>query len=191
MTILRIDSSSRQAGSVSRALADQYLSGREERIVLRDVGLRPLPVITADWMNANWTASDKRSVEQTEILQQSDMLISELEEAEEIVISVPIYNFGVPAALKAWIDLICRAGRTFQYTADGPQGLLRGKTAMIFLASGGTKFESPIDFCGPYLRHVLSFVGIEDVTCVAADALMGDPEGLKAAHTRIKHIIGA
>jgi FMN-dependent NADH-azoreductase len=83
---------------------------------------------------------------------------------------ISVYNFSIPASLKAWIDLISRARKTFRYTEDGPEGLLKGKKAYILLASGGTKAGSEIDFATPYLKHALKFVGIEDVTIIAADA---------------------
>ncbi|MEM9054926.1 MAG: NAD(P)H-dependent oxidoreductase, partial [Pseudomonadota bacterium] len=85
---------------------------------------------------------------------------------------VPVYNFGVPAALKAWIDLVARARKTFKYTETGPVGLLEGKTAYVVIASGGTPSGAQIDFATPYVRHVLGFLGIHEVNVIAADQLM-------------------
>ena len=101
-------------------------------------------------------------------------MVAELEAADTIVIGVPIYNFGVPAALKAWVDMVCRARRTFAYTENGPVGLLDNKKAFLVIASGGTDSGSEIDFATGYLRHVLGFIGIHDVTIVDASGLMKD-----------------
>ncbi len=89
--------------------------------------------------------------------------------ADIVVLGSPIYNFGVPAAVKAWIDMIVRAKEAFHYTREGPEGLLKDKTAYIVLTSGGTKAGSEIDFAWPYLRHVLGFVGITDIHLIASD----------------------
>ena len=102
--------------------------------------------------------------------------MAELKAADVVVIGMPVYNFGIPAALKAWVDLIARARVTFRYAESGPEGLLTGKRAIVVAASGGTPVDSEIDFATPYLRHALGFVGITDVEVVAADRLMLDPE---------------
>ena len=107
----------------------------------------------------------------------SGALIEEIKAADVIVIGVPIYNFGVPASLKAWVDQIARAGVTFRYTENGPQGLLDGKRAIIALASGGTAIGSDIDFASDYLRHIMGFIGITEVEIVAADQMMMNGEG--------------
>ena len=96
------------------------------------------------------------------------------------MIGLPIYNFGVPAALKAWVDLVARAGVTFRYTEAGPQGLLTAKRAIVAVASGGTEAGSEIDFATGYIRHVLGFIGITDVSFVTADRLMIDADGTMA-----------
>ena len=84
---------------------------------------------------------------------------------------MPVYNFGIPAALKAWVDMITRARLTFRYTENGPEGLVNGKKAYIVLASGGVPVDSPVDFATPYMRQALSFIGIDDVDVIAADQL--------------------
>ena len=115
-----------------------------------------------------------------------DRLIDELKAADTIVIGLPVYNFGVPSGLKAWIDLVARAGATFRYTEAGPEGLLAGKRAIVAMASGGTEAGSAIDFATPYLRHVLGFIGITEVELVRADRLAFDAEGtLKAAQQQV------
>ncbi|MEM6499443.1 MAG: NAD(P)H-dependent oxidoreductase [Pseudomonadota bacterium] len=173
--ILQVDASARATGSVTRSLSDHLvatLSGAETQVVKRDIGLSPLPLLDEAWVGANFTPDEARTPAQKDVLQQSDTLIAELEAADTLILGVPVYNFGVPAAFKAWIDLIARARKTFKYTENGPVGLLEGKTAYVAIASGGTKADSEIDFATPYVRHVLGFLGIHDVTFIAADQLM-------------------
>ena len=187
--ILHIDASARQAGSVSRELSQHLvdaLSDAETQVTKREIGLTPLPLISETWVGANFTPEENRSDSQKQALELSDTLIDELEAADTLVLGVPIYNFGVPAAFKAWVDLIARARKTFKYTESGPVGLLEGKKAHVVIASGGTQSGSEIDFATPYVRHVLGFVGIHDVTIIAADQLMstGD-EKLNTARAQI------
>lgn len=187
--ILHIDASARQAGSVSRDLTQHLvdaLSDSGTEVTKREIGLSPLPLITETWVGANFTPEEDRSDDQKHVLELSDTLIAELEAADTLVLGVPIYNFGVPAALKAWVDLIARVRKTFKYTENGPVGLLEGKKAYVVIASGGTQSGSEIDFATPYVRHVLGFVGIHDVSIIAADQLMatGD-EKLKTARDQI------
>lgn len=177
-TVLKIDASARKEGSVTRQLTDQLVTGLLERapgarVLARDVA-GGLPVIDEDWIGANFTDTAERSAEQRLKLALSDTLVNELKSADTIVLGVPIYNFGVPAALKAWIDLVARARETFRYTENGPEGLLLNKKAYIVLASGGTEAGSEIDFASGYLHHVLGFLGINDVTLIAADQLTQD-----------------
>ena len=145
-----------------------------------------MPLISETWVGANFTPDENRSDGQKQVLELSDTLIAELETADTLVLGVPIYNFGAPAAFKAWVDLIARARKTFKYTETGPVGLLEGKKAYVVIASGGTQSGSEIDFATPYVRHVLGFVGIHDVTIIAADQLMstGD-EKLNTARAQI------
>lgn len=170
--ILRVDASARTAGSSSRSLTDALIERlAPDNIVSRDL-TGVLPFVTEDWVGANFTDESERTEAQKEELALSDSLVDELFAADTLVIGTPIYNFAVPAALKAWIDLIARARKTFHYTANGPEGLLTGKKAYILIASGGTEIGSEIDFASGYLRHVLSFIGIDDVTIIAADQQM-------------------
>lgn len=187
LTLLRIDASARLDGSVTRDLTDRIVRRLAPRTLLtRDLGRAALPQIDADWVTANFTPAEERSAAQEATLALSDRLVGELEAADTIVVGLPIYNFGVPAALKAWIDLVARAGVTFRYTAEGPRGLLTGKRAILAVASGGTEADSAIDFATPYMRHALGFIGIDDVEVIAADRLMADgPEKTQAARERI------
>lgn len=179
--ILRIDASARVEGSVTRKLVDRILSRFDgAAITARDLK-EGLPLINEAWVNANFTPAADRSAEQVETLALSDQLVAEVKAADMLVIGVPIYNFSVPAALKAWVDQVARAGVTFRYSAEGPVGLLEGKSAIVALASGGTEFDSDIDFAGRYIRHVLGFIGITDVTFIRADRMALDADGTLAA----------
>ncbi len=170
--ILRVDASARKAGSTSRALTDALIARlAPDHIVTRDL-TEALPFVTEDWVGANFTDESERNDAQKAELALSDSLVDELVAADTLVIGTPIYNFAVPAALKAWIDLIARARKTFHYTAKGPEGLLTGKKAYLLIASGGTEVGSEIDFASGYLRHILAFVGITDLTVIAADRQM-------------------
>ena len=193
LNILRIDASARHTGSITRDLNDTvvaHLNNTSDVTVKeRDLADGPLPQIDEAWIGANFTPADNRTDAQRETLGLSDTLVSELEAADIVLIGLPIYNFGVPAALKAWIDLVARAGRTFRYTANGPEGLLEGKKAIVTVASGGTTAGSDIDFATGYIRHVLAFIGIEDVDVIAADGLgAGAEEKLKAANDDVARL---
>ncbi|WP_397542617.1 NAD(P)H-dependent oxidoreductase [Roseovarius salis] len=186
-TLLHIDASARREGSVTRDLTARIVDRFPRAAVIRrDLAENPVPQITEDWVTANFTPAEERTPDQHGTLAQSDTLVAELEQADTLVIGLPVYNFGLPAALKAWIDQVARAGVTFRYTANGPEGLLTGKRAIIAMASGGTEAESAIDFATPYLRHMLAFLGITDVTVVAADRMAVQPgESLERALARL------
>ena len=175
LKVLRIDASGRRGGSTSRGLADDLVAALEARYGDVDVTRRDLaealPHVDQDWIEANFTAEDERDRAQRDKLALSDQLVNELRAADALVIGVPIYNFGIPAALKAWIDMICRARLTFRYTENGPEGLLQGKKAYLIVASGGVGVDSAVDFATPYMRHALVFVGIGDFEVIAADQL--------------------
>ncbi|OIQ38848.1 MAG: FMN-dependent NADH-azoreductase [Roseobacter sp. MedPE-SWde] len=179
-TVLHIDSSARAENSVTRSLSAEITARLSPDHVIRRDLATPLPLLDEAWVGANFTPADQRSDEQKALLAQSDALIAELKQADTIVIGTPIYNFSVPSTLKAWIDLVARAGVTFSYSEAGPKGLLEGKRAIIAVASGGTQAGSDIDFATTYLRHVLGFIGITNVELVAADQLSMDAEGSMA-----------
>lgn len=182
--ILQIQSSARTDGSVSRDLTDRLarrLAGRTGEITVRDLAAAPPAFVDAAWIGANFTDPARRTPEQEGELAGSDALVAELEAADQIVIGVPIYNFNIPASLKAWIDQIARARRTFRYTEAGPEGLLKGKTAWLVVASGGTALDSEIDFATPYLKHVLAFIGVTDVRVIDASRWGFRTEEEKAA----------
>ena len=176
-TLLRIDSSARTQGSVTRDLTTRITNGYAgAKVIHRDLAQTPVPQITESWVTANFTPPEDRTAPQAETLAFSDELLAELEAADTIVIGLPVYNFAPPAALKAWVDNVARVGRSFRYTADGPEGLLTGKRAILAMASGGTAQGSEIDFASTYMRHILGFIGITDVTVIAADQMALDAE---------------
>jgi len=157
-------------------------AGNELTVLSRDLAKSAPTFVDRDWIAANTTPSDQRSDEHKAELRLSDQLVSELVAADILLITTPIYNFSVPASLKAWIDMIARAGVTFRYTENGPVGLLENKRAIITLASGGTSVNSPIDFATPFLKHIMGFIGIHQVDVIAADALAKDAQNtIKAA----------
>lgn len=191
--ILRIDASARNSGSTTRQLADQLVArlveqGYGSAVTRRDLALTPPALLTEAWVGANFTDDADRSDDQRAVLVDSDELIAELEAADTIVIGVPVYNFAIPAALKAWIDQIARARRTFRYTETGPEGLLTGKKAYLVVASGGVPVGSDYDFATGYLRHVLGFVGITDVTIIEAGQQMMDSEAVNRAAAAIEDL---
>lgn len=195
MKILEISASGRREGSVSRELSQEIVtalkSGDDVTHRHRDLA-EGLPFVDAAWIDANFTPEAERSPQQRAALETSDALVAELQDADVLVIGTPIYNFGVPASLKAWIDMIARARLTFQYTADGPVGLLEDKKAFVVVASGGVAIGSPADFATPYLRHALRFVGISDVEFIAAEKLnqSGD-DAIDTARARIGKLLHA
>lgn len=181
--VLRIDASMRHDGSTTRALTDKVIDRlAPARVTVRDLA-HGIELIDAAWIGANFTDPAERSDAQRDRLAVSDALVAEMRAADTLVIGLPVYNFGVPAALKAWIDQIARARETFRYTETGPVGLLTGKRAIIVAASGGMAIDSEIDFATPYLRHALGFVGITDVTVIAAGQQMVDAEAALSAAT--------
>ncbi|MEL7430844.1 MAG: NAD(P)H-dependent oxidoreductase [Pseudomonadota bacterium] len=193
MNILRIDASARKEGSITRQLADRFIAGLYETrqagsIVVRDTNTG-LDFVSEAWMNANFTEESERTQEHKAVLAASDQMVAELEAADLLVIGVPIYNFGIPASLKAWVDMIARARKTFKYTENGPVGLLENKRAVLIVASGGTEAGSAIDFASGYMKHVLGFIGIHEVEIIAADRLMVDADAsMQAANARITEL---
>ncbi|MDZ7823686.1 MAG: NAD(P)H-dependent oxidoreductase [Ahrensia sp.] len=189
-TILSIQSSARSEGSFSRDLSAELISklnaSGAHKIVNRDCS-ETIPHLSGAFLAADFTPQDQRSQIQRETLKVSDDLVAELMAADILVIGAPIYNFSVPAALKAWIDMVCRAGQTFAYTENGPKGLIEGKKAYLVIASGGVPIDSPVDFATPYLRHVLGFLGITDVEVVGAEGMAYNPDaGLAKARAAIE-----
>lgn len=177
-TILKINASARITDSASRPLVDRAvakLSGTDTKVIDRDLAAA-LPAVSEDWLNANWTPAENRSAEQTAALETSDSLINELKEADTIVLGLPMYNFGVPANFKAWVDLIARNGETFAYGENGPEGLLKDKRAIVIVATGGVPIGTPVDHATPFVKTVLGFIGITDVTFIDAATLVANSD---------------
>lgn len=170
--VLHLDSSGRIDGSATRSMTNNIVAAIEDNYGNINITRRDLAdgvaFVNSAWIDANFTAADQRSEAQQAALQYSDELVAEIQAADAIVIGVPIYNFGIPATVKAWIDMVARAGVTFRYTPDGPQGLLENKKVYVAIASGGVPIDSPADFATPYLRHALKFIGITDIEVFSA-----------------------
>jgi FMN-dependent NADH-azoreductase len=186
--ILILDSAATGEASVSRKLTDaaaHTIRRRDPsaRIVRRDIGKAPIPHLTEETVPAI-RAGLVESDAAREALALSDQLVAELQEADLIVIGAPMYNFGMPSTLKAWFDHVLRARVTFRYTEAGPEGLLKGKKAIVVEARAGLYSEGPaaaMDSQEPHLRNLLGFMGIDDVTFVRAEKLAFGPEAAAAA----------
>jgi FMN-dependent NADH-azoreductase len=162
-------------------------------LTVRDLGLRPHPVLDEAALGAIFTPASQRTPEQTARAALDDALIAELLAADVVVLGVPMYNFGVPASLKNWINAIAKAGVTFRYTEKGPEGLLKGKKVYVALARGGKYRNTPADTQVPYLKMVLGFLGLTDVAFVYAEGLnMGaeaEQTAINSAHQQIEEIL--
>jgi FMN-dependent NADH-azoreductase len=194
LQVLAINSSGRRDGSITRELTSDLVAALRDRhgaiqLTRRDVGTG-LPFVDAAWIEANFTPDESRTQEHFASLALSAELVEELKTADAIVIGVPVYNFSIPAALKAWIDMVSRARLTFRYTENGPVGLLAGKKAYVVVATGGVPVGGPMDFATPYLRHALAFLGITDVEVVAADRVNNNAgESMDRARAQIAELI--
>ncbi|QJR79403.1 FMN-dependent NADH-azoreductase [Alteromonas pelagimontana] len=173
--VLAIYASLSQQGGNSTKLVRSYLDTFSNKsdvtVVERDLVADNLDHLSAAEMGAWMTSADERTQEQQALVRVSDDLIAELKNADEIVLGVPMYNFGIPSVLKAWIDRIARAGVTFRYTASGPEGLITGKRVTIFAARGGQYLGTELDTQSKYLVHFFNFIGITDVRFVYAEGL--------------------
>jgi FMN-dependent NADH-azoreductase len=194
--ILYITTSINGADGVSRGFGDKLAHGLAEKhganLVSRDLATNDIPYVSAERFAANLTPPAERSPEQAELAAYADILIAELQAADTLVIASPVYNFSVPATLKAWADLVARVGVTFRYTASGPEGLLKGKKAYLAIASGGTPIGADFDFMSRWLTFFLGFLGIEVVETIAADGIMGEgaEEKIAAAHAKVAELVG-
>ena len=174
-TILRVDASMRRQKSVSRMLADEMVSLLGARkpgvnMITRDLA-SGVGIVNSAWIDAERTSEENRTPDQRALLTQSDALVAELQAADDLVIATPIYNFSVPAALKAWIDLICREKITFIYENDRARGLLANKRATVIITSGGTIADTDVDYASNYIQHILEFIGIPDVSVIDVTGL--------------------
>jgi FMN-dependent NADH-azoreductase len=179
MKILHLISSPRGEASFSIKLGDAIIqklqSGNTETFVkMHDLTHTPFPHLEEVHLNSFFTRAEERTPGQLEAIKHSDAAIAEINDADILVISIPMYNFGIHSTLKAWIDHIARAGVTFAYTENGPVGLIKNKKAYLAIATGGIYSEGPYksyDFTEPYLRTILGFIGITDVTAFRVEGL--------------------
>jgi FMN-dependent NADH-azoreductase len=183
--ILRIDSSACRSHSMTRQLGNEVVRRLKQaypntELIVRDLS-DGIDLLDESWVQANLTDPADRNTSQHDVLTGSDLLVRELDSADVILLTAPVYNFSVPAALKAWIDMICRARMTFQYTENGPQGLLKDRPVYLVMASGGVQFGSAVDFASDYLRHIFGFIGIRDIRPVYAEQTNRDASASETA----------
>lgn len=180
MNLLHISSSLFGDQGKSSQLAQHFINQWQQqypqsRVTQRDLAADPLPHLEGATLQANLTPPEQRTAQQQALAARADEAIAELQDHDVLVLSVPMYNFGIPSTLKAWIDSVARAGTTFRYTANGPEGLVKGKQAYVLTARGGAYQGTPLDTQTPYLKTFLGFIGITDVTFVHAEKLNIDP----------------
>ncbi len=180
MKILKINSSGNTYNSVTRhhvdLIVDKLVSNNaSSEVTDRDVVNSNIPFVDMEFLSAAF-AQGELTDEQDKALAFSNVLVDELLESDVLVIGAPMYNFTVPAALKAYIDMIARVGRTFHYTPEGPKGLITGTKAIVVISTGGTPIGSPYDFTKGYMQTFLGFLGITDVKFVVADEAGISPE---------------
>ncbi|MEG1042392.1 MAG: FMN-dependent NADH-azoreductase [Pseudomonas sp.] len=174
--VLVIESSARQQDSISRQLTRDFVSQWQaahpgDHVTLRDLAVNPVPHLDANLLGGWMKPEDQRSGDELQALARSNELTDEVLAADVLVLAAPMYNFTIPSTLKAWLDHVLRAGITFKYTETGPQGLLTGKKAYILTARGGIHAGASSDHQEPYLRQVMAFIGIHDVTFIHAEGL--------------------
>jgi FMN-dependent NADH-azoreductase len=200
MKILQINSSARTEGSHSTRLAASLVerlrtAAPEAELAVRDLGRTPHPMLDEAALQALFTPAEQRTPEQAARVALDDALIAEIQQADVVVLGVPMYNFGVPAQLKNWIDAISRAQVTFRYTATGPEGMLKGKKVYVALTRGGLYRNTPNDTQTPYLQTFFAFLGMTDVQFVYAEGLAMGPEAeqsaLASAYNQIDEVLPA
>lgn len=181
MNILQINTSARREGANSTRIADTIVARLQAanpaaRLIVRDLASQPHPMLDEAALGALFTPADQRTPAQAARVALDNALIAEVQAADVLVLGVPMYNFGVSVQLKTWIDAIARAGVTFRYTANGPEGLLKGKKVYVALARGGRYRGAETDTQTPYLSTVLGFLGMTAVEFIYAEGLNMGPE---------------
>lgn len=179
--LLQINTSLFTTQGQSSQMADRFVTAFRERhpdaaVVLRDVAGEPVPHLDARRFGAFTTPAEQRTPDQQAVVAYSDTLIDELRAADVIVLGLPMYNFGIPSQLKSYFDHVARAGETFRYTANGPEGLIKNKKVYVFAARGGLYAGTPLDTQTSYVRDFLRFIGIADVEFVYAEGLAIDAQ---------------
>lgn len=186
MNILQINASARSEGANSTRIANTVVTrlqaaNPEVTLIVRDLARTPHPVLDEAALGALFTPAEQRSPEQAARVALDDALIAELQAADVIVLGVPMYNFGIPVQLKAWIDAVARSGVTFRYTANGPEGLVKGKTVYVALARGGRYRGTELDSQVPHLKAFLGFLGMTDVHFIYAEGFAMGAEAAEQA----------
>jgi len=176
MSILHIDSSARLTDSNTRIIGQYLVNALNTKVLHRDLAVNPLPAISAQDLMGVHGSSDEQRDSLHSHLALSNQLIQELKDADTLIIGAAMYNFGIPASLKQWIDAICRAGVSFKYGEQGPEGLLNIKRAFIITASGGTPVGGDMDFVSGYLSLICNFIGVKEVLHIDASGSKGSPE---------------
>ena len=193
-TLLQINTSLFSENGQSSKLAQDYVEAwrsrhPQGRVIVRDLATNPLPHLTAERFQAFLAKPEARTPEQRAIVAESDALIDELKAADQIVLGLAMYNFGIPSTLKAWIDHVARAGVTFRYTANGPEGLVADRKLTVLAARGGRYAGTPKDTQSGYVRDFFNFIGIHDIDFVYAEGMAMDEatrrNALEAAQSRI------
>jgi FMN-dependent NADH-azoreductase len=197
-TLLQLNSSLFLSGGNSSQLANAFVDKWQQKypqteLIVRDLAAQPLPHLDAERVTAFFTPAEARSAEQQTLVAESDALVAELIKADTLVIGMPMYNFGIPSTLKAYLDQIARAGITFRYTETGAVGLLTGKKAYVFATRGGLYAGTALDTETAYLRDFLGFLGISDVEFIYAEGLnMGEElkqQAMQDAQLRIAELL--
>lgn len=200
MKILQINSSARAENShstrLANALVERLIAAQPQATLsVRDLARTPHPMLDEAALQALFSPAPQRTPEQAARVALDDALIAELQAADVLVLGVPMYNFGVPAQLKNWIDAISRVQVTFRYTDKGPEGLLKGKKVYVALTRGGLYRNTPNDSQTPYLKTFFGFLGMTDVHFVYAEGLAMGPEAeqkaLASAHSQIEEVVAA
>ncbi|MEH6397912.1 MULTISPECIES: FMN-dependent NADH-azoreductase [Pantoea] len=190
--VLVLKSSILAGYSQSSQLADFYIEqakAQGKEVTVRDLAANPIPVLDGELVGAMRPSDTPLSPRQQEALDLSDELIAELQAHDEVVIAAPMYNFNIPTQLKNYFDLIARAGVTFRYTEAGPEGLVKGKTAVVISSRGGIHKDTPTDLLTPYVKLFLGFIGITDVEFVFAEGIAYGPEVASKATAEAKDAI--
>ena len=190
--VLVLKSSILAGYSQSSQLADFYIEQAKAQgkdVTVRDLAANPIPVLDGELVGAMRPSETPLSPRQQEALDLSDELIAELQAHDEVVIAAPMYNFNIPTQLKNYFDLIARAGVTFRYTEAGPEGLVKGKKAVVISSRGGIHKDTPTDLLTPYVKLFLGFIGITDVEFVFAEGIAYGPEVASKATAEAKDAI--
>jgi FMN-dependent NADH-azoreductase len=195
-TILQINSAARSQGANSTLLLDELtdklqVSNPGAQVVVRNLQAEPLPHLDDSILGAFFTPADQRTPEQAALSARSEALIAELQAADIIVIGAPMYNFGISSQLKTYFDFIARAGITFQYTANGSEGLVKGKKVFVVSARGGKYLGTPDESQTTYLKSFLDFLGMTSATFIYAEGLAMGPEAVSAALAGAREAIAA